>query len=248
MMGFSTDEPAQPRDAETRAEIPQACCATASSTSARSRSSCARCRAGVEIMAPPGMEEMQQQLQSMFQNLGGGRTQARASVKVREALQAAHRGRGRQARQRGGAARPARWPMPSRTASSSSTRSTRSRAARRPSAPTSRARACSATCCRWSKAARCRTKYGTVKTDHVLFIASGAFHMSKPSDLIPELQGRFPIRVELESLERRGLRAHPHRARRLADRAVPARCSAPSGARSSSRPTACAASPRSPSR
>jgi len=44
------------------------------------------------------------------------------------------------------------------------------------------------------------TKYGTVKTDHILFIASGAFHLSKPSDLIPELQGRFPIRVELKSL------------------------------------------------
>jgi len=44
------------------------------------------------------------------------------------------------------------------------------------------------------------TKHGMVKTDHVLFIASGAFHMSKPSDLIPELQGRFPIRVELHSL------------------------------------------------
>ena len=44
------------------------------------------------------------------------------------------------------------------------------------------------------------TKYGMVKTDHILFIASGAFHMSKPSDLIPELQGRFPIRVELQSL------------------------------------------------
>jgi ATP-dependent HslUV protease ATP-binding subunit HslU len=45
------------------------------------------------------------------------------------------------------------------------------------------------------------TKYGTIKTDHVLFIASGAFHVSKPSDLIPELQGRFPIRVELEPLK-----------------------------------------------
>jgi ATP-dependent HslUV protease ATP-binding subunit HslU len=44
------------------------------------------------------------------------------------------------------------------------------------------------------------TKYGMVKTDHILFIASGAFHLAKPSDLIPELQGRFPIRVELESL------------------------------------------------
>jgi ATP-dependent HslUV protease ATP-binding subunit HslU len=45
------------------------------------------------------------------------------------------------------------------------------------------------------------TKYGVVKTDHILFIASGAFHMSKPSDLIPELQGRFPIRVELDALK-----------------------------------------------
>ncbi len=44
------------------------------------------------------------------------------------------------------------------------------------------------------------TKYGTIKTDHILFIASGAFHLTKPSDLIPELQGRFPIRVELDAL------------------------------------------------
>jgi ATP-dependent HslUV protease ATP-binding subunit HslU len=49
------------------------------------------------------------------------------------------------------------------------------------------------------------TKYGVVKTDHILFIAAGAFHMSKPSDLIPELQGRFPIRVELDSLGREDL-------------------------------------------
>jgi ATP-dependent HslUV protease ATP-binding subunit HslU len=45
------------------------------------------------------------------------------------------------------------------------------------------------------------TKYGSVKTDHILFIAAGAFHLSKPSDLIPELQGRFPLRVELSSLD-----------------------------------------------
>jgi ATP-dependent HslUV protease ATP-binding subunit HslU len=45
------------------------------------------------------------------------------------------------------------------------------------------------------------TKYGPIRTDHVLFIASGAFHLAKPSDLIPELQGRFPIRVELEPLK-----------------------------------------------
>jgi ATP-dependent HslUV protease ATP-binding subunit HslU len=60
------------------------------------------------------------------------------------------------------------------------------------------------------------TKYGMVRTDHILFIASGAFHLSKPSDLIPELQGRLPIRVELARWGR-GLRAHPDRAGRLAD-------------------------------
>ena len=53
------------------------------------------------------------------------------------------------------------------------------------------------------------TKYGMVKTDHILFIASGAFHLSKPSDLIPELQGRFPIRVELGSLSVDDFEAHP---------------------------------------
>src|SRR5699024_12399488 len=45
------------------------------------------------------------------------------------------------------------------------------------------------------------TKYGAVKTDHILFFAAGAFHMAKPSDLIPELQGRFPVRVEFDKLE-----------------------------------------------
>jgi ATP-dependent HslUV protease ATP-binding subunit HslU len=49
------------------------------------------------------------------------------------------------------------------------------------------------------------TKHGMVKTDHILFIAAGAFHVSKPSDLIPELQGRFPIRVELQALEKADL-------------------------------------------
>jgi len=49
------------------------------------------------------------------------------------------------------------------------------------------------------------TRYGMVKTDHILFIAAGAFHVSKPSDLIPELQGRFPIRVELDSLTKQDL-------------------------------------------
>ena len=68
---------------------------------------------------------------------------------------------------------------------------------RAPGRATCRARACSATCCRWSRAAPCRPSTAWCKTDHILFIASGAFHLAKPSDLIPELQGRLPIRVEL---------------------------------------------------
>ena len=56
------------------------------------------------------------------------------------------------------------------------------------------------------------TRYGAVSTDHVLFIAAGAFHVAKPSDLIPELQGRFPVRVQLEALVRGGPAAHPDRA------------------------------------
>ena len=57
------------------------------------------------------------------------------------------------------------------------------------------------------KAPRSSTKYGPVKTDHILFIASGAFHVAKPSDLLPELQGRLPIRVELKALNQGGLQA-----------------------------------------
>ena len=65
------------------------------------------------------------------------------------------------------------------------------------------------------------TRYGMVKTDHILFIASGAFHLSKPSDLIPEMQGRFPIRVELVVAVGGGLRADPDRNRCEPDQAVP---------------------------
>ncbi len=59
------------------------------------------------------------------------------------------------------------------------------------------------------------TKYGPVKTDHILFIASGAFHIAKPSDLLPELQGRLPIRVELTAADRGRFRAHPDRDRTM---------------------------------
>ena len=64
------------------------------------------------------------------------------------------------------------------------------------------------------------TKYGPVKTDHILFIASGAFHVAKPSDLLPELQGRLPIRVELQGAGEGRLRAHPDRDRGEPDQAV----------------------------
>ena len=64
------------------------------------------------------------------------------------------------------------------------------------------------------------TKHGAVKTDHILFIASGAFHIAKPSDLLPELQGRLPIRVELVRADPRRHAAYPHRAGSLADQAV----------------------------
>ncbi len=65
---------------------------------------------------------------------------------------------------------------------------------------TSPARACSGTSCPSWRARKVNTRHGIVDTRHILFIAAGAFHMSKPSDLIPELQGRFPLRVELSAL------------------------------------------------
>jgi len=138
-MGFSTDEPIQPRDADTRNKLREMLVAghiDEREVEIEVRSS----GAGVDIMAPPGMEEMQQQLQSVLSNLGGNRTRTRR-VKVSEALKLMID------------SRRARSTTPSRMASSSSMRSTRSRAARKPSAPMSHAKACSATCCRWWKAA-----------------------------------------------------------------------------------------------
>ena len=80
-----------------------------------------------------------------------------------------------------------------------------------------------------------QTRYGYVRTDHILFIAAGAFHVSKPSDLIPELQGRFPIRVELKPLTEAGLRPDHDRAGERAHQAVPG-AGRGGGARRSSSP------------
>ena len=114
---------------------------------------------GVEIMAPPGMEEMTSQLQSMFQNLGG---QQHGIVFIDEIDKICKRGE-------------SSGPDVSREG------------VQRDLLPL--VEGCTVS-----------TKHGMVKTDHILFIASGAFQIAKPSDLIPELQGRLPIRVELQAL------------------------------------------------
>ena len=103
---------------------------------------------------------------------------------------------------------------------SSSTRSTRSPAARAARGPDVSREGVQRDLLPIVEGTTVTTKYGMVKTDHILFIAAGAFHVTKPSDLIPELQGRFPIRVELDAADRGGLRAHPDRARERADQAV----------------------------
>ena len=154
---------------------------------------------GVEIMAPPGMEEMTQQLQGMFQSLGGGKTRAR-KLKIREALkllvdeEAAKminedelKVRAVDNAEQNGIVFIDEIDKIARRQETLGADVSRE-GVQRDLLPL-------------VEGCTVNTKYGTVKTDHVLFIASGAFHMSKPSDLIPELQGRLPIRVELEPLK-----------------------------------------------
>ena len=114
-----------------------------------------------------------------------------------------------------------RSPRSSRTASSSSTRSTRSAAAasERIGADVSR-EGVQRDLLPLIEGTTVATKHGAVKTDHILFIASGAFHLAKPSDLLPELQGRLPIRVELKPLDARRFPPHPDRARGEPDQAI----------------------------
>jgi ATP-dependent HslUV protease ATP-binding subunit HslU len=153
---------------------------------------------GLEIMAPPGMEEMTQQLQGMFQNLGQGRTRSR-KVKIKEALkllvdeEAAKmineeelKLRAVENAEQNGIVFIDEIDKIARRQETMGADVSRE-GVQRDLLPL-------------VEGCTVNTKYGTVKTDHVLFIASGAFHMSKPSDLIPELQGRLPIRVELEPL------------------------------------------------
>ena len=153
---------------------------------------------GVEIMAPPGMEELSQQLQGMFQNLGGQRTRPR-KLKVAEAFRLLTDEEAarlvnedelkaqavRNAEQNGIVFIDEIDKIARRQETMGADVSREG--VQRDLLPL--VEGCTVS-----------TRYGMVRTDHVLFIASGAFHMSKPSDLIPELQGRLPIRVELEAL------------------------------------------------
>jgi ATP-dependent HslUV protease ATP-binding subunit HslU len=156
---------------------------------------------GVEIMAPPGMEELTQQLQGMFQNMGGRRTRRR-QVRVDEALrlltdeEAAKfvndddikRAAVANAEQNGIVFIDEIDKITQRGGDRGGSGGEVSReGVQRDLLPL-------------IEGSTVTTKHGQVRTDHILFIASGAFHLSKPSDLIPELQGRLPIRVELESL------------------------------------------------
>jgi ATP-dependent HslUV protease ATP-binding subunit HslU len=154
--------------------------------------------AGVEIMAPPGMEEMTQQLKGLFQNLGGQKSQRR-NLKVKDAL-----------------------PLLVEEEAAKLVNEDEIRAEALANAEQNgivfideidkvakRSEFAGADVSREGvqrdllplvEGSTVNTRHGPIKTDHVLFIASGAFHLAKPSDLIPELQGRFPIRVELAAL------------------------------------------------
>ena len=154
---------------------------------------------GVEIMAPAGMEDLTQQLQSMFSNLGGTRTRTR-KVKVREAFklltdeEAAKMINEEELKLRA---------LANAEQNGIVFIDEIDKIARRQEthgADVSR-EGVQRDLLPLVEGSTVSTKYGMVKTDHILFIASGAFHMSKPSDLIPELQGRFPIRVELDALK-----------------------------------------------
>ena len=153
---------------------------------------------GVEIMAPPGMEEMTSQLQGMFQNMGGNRTKTR-KLRIRDARkllcdeEAARMINEDDLKQnalenveQNGIVFIDEIDKVTRRGESSGPDVSRE-GVQRDLLPL-------------VEGSTVSTKHGIVKTDHILFIASGAFHLSRPSDLIPELQGRLPIRVELEAL------------------------------------------------
>jgi ATP-dependent HslUV protease ATP-binding subunit HslU len=198
MMGFSTDPEQNPRDQETRQKF-RKMLREGQLSEREVELELRAIPAGMQIMAPPGMEEMQEQLQSMFANLGGQRTKPR-KLKVKEAQKLLVeeeagklvneedlRARALMNAEQNGIVFIDEIDKVARRQDSYGADVSRE-GVQRDLLPL-------------VEGSTVSTKYGQIKTDHILFIASGAFHMSKPSDLIPELQGRFPIRVELDSLK-----------------------------------------------
>ncbi|MBU6469304.1 MAG: ATP-dependent protease ATPase subunit HslU [Gammaproteobacteria bacterium] len=153
---------------------------------------------GVEIMAPPGMEEMTQQLQGLFQNMGGSRKRTR-KLKVREARKLLEDEEAGKLINEDEIKLAALENMEQNGIVFIDEIDKVARRGDLHGADVSR-EGVQRDLLPLVEGTTVTTKYGTVKTDHVLFIASGAFQMSKPSDLIPELQGRLPIRVELSAL------------------------------------------------
>jgi ATP-dependent HslUV protease ATP-binding subunit HslU len=152
----------------------------------------------MEILAPPGMEDLTSQIQSMFQNLGGGRRRLR-KLRVQEALKLlAEEEAAKLVNDEELKARAIRNVEQNGIVflDEIDKIATRSEVA---GADVSR-QGVQRDLLPLVEGTTVSTKYGMIKTDHILFIGSGAFHFAKPSDLIPELQGRFPIRVELDSL------------------------------------------------
>jgi ATP-dependent HslUV protease ATP-binding subunit HslU len=152
----------------------------------------------MEIMAPPGMEEMTEQIKSMFAGVGGARKKAR-KIKIKDAMkilldeEAAKLVNEDEMKQKAIQNVEQNGIVFLDEVDKIASRSEGS------GADVSRA-GVQRDLLPLVEGTTVNTKYGMIKTDHILFIASGAFHLAKPSDLIPELQGRFPIRVELESL------------------------------------------------
>src|SRR5690554_3754992 len=155
-------------------------------------------KVGVEIMTPPGMEEMTSQLQQIFSKIGGGQRKSR-KIKVRDAFRAI---RDEEAARRVNEDEIKNQAVELVEQHDIVFLDEIDKVARRGEtmgADVSR-EGVQRDLLPLIEGSTVTTKYNMVKTDHILFIASGAFQMSKPSDLIPELQGRLPIRVELEAL------------------------------------------------
>ena len=153
---------------------------------------------GVEIMAPPGMEEMTSQLQGMFQSMSGERKRKRR-LKVREALKLlAEEEAGRMINEDEVKLRALENMEQNGIVFLDEIDKITSRSETR--GPDVSREGVQRDLLPLVEGCTVSTRYGMTRTDHILFIASGAFHLSKPSDLIPELQGRLPIRVELDAL------------------------------------------------